>query len=68
LVGSLIGGISVILNKSPSKSYENKVLYQALIGLGLDAKTADELLKIPSPALPVLPTTGLLGKVAALDN
>lgn len=26
LVGSLIGGISVILNKSPSKSYENKVL------------------------------------------
>jgi hypothetical protein len=36
--------------------------------LGLDAKTADELLKIPSPALPALPTTGLLGKVAALDK
>ena len=68
LVGSLIGGISVMLSKSPSMSYENKVLYQALIGLGLDAKTADELLKIPSPSLPALPTTGLLGKVAALDN
>ena len=68
LVGSLIGGVSVMLRKSPSTSYENKVLYQALIGLGLDAKTAVELLKIPSPSLPALPTTGVLGKVAALDH
>lgn len=68
LVGSLIGGVSVMLGKSPSTSYENKVLYQALIGLGVDAKTADELLKSPSPSLPALPTTGVLGKVAALNN
>ena len=67
-VGSIIGGIHVMLGKSSSASYENKVLYQALIGLGLDTKTADELLKAPVPALPKLPDTGLLGKIAALNS
>ena len=67
-VGSLIGGIHVMLGKCSSASYENKVLYQALIGLGLDAKTADEVLKVPVPSLPKLPGTGLLGKIAALNS
>jgi AcrR family transcriptional regulator len=65
-VGSLIGGIHVMLRKSSSASYENKVLYQALIGLGLTSTTADELLKVPVPSLPKLPETGLLGKLAEL--
>ena len=65
-VGSLIGGIHVMLGKSSSASYENKVLYPALIGLGLDAKTADELLNAPVPSLPKLPEAGLLGKIGAL--
>ena len=67
-IGSLIGGIYVMLGKSSSASYENKVLYPALIGLGLAAETADELLKAPVPALPTLPDTGLLGKIAALSS
>lgn len=67
-VGSLIGGIHAMLGKSSSASYENKVLYPALIGLGLAAETADELLKAPVPALPTLPDTGLLGKIAALSS
>jgi AcrR family transcriptional regulator len=67
-VGSLIGGIHVMLGKSSSASYENKVLHQALIGLGLDAKTADELLKASVPSLPKRPDTGLLGKIAALTG
>jgi AcrR family transcriptional regulator len=65
-VGSLIGGIHVMLRKSSSASYESKVLYQALIGLGLTSTTADELLKAPVPSLPKLPETGLLGKLAEL--
>jgi len=65
-VGSLIGGIHVMLGKSSSASYENKVLYQALIGLGLASITADELLKASVPSLPKLPETGLLGKIATL--
>ncbi len=67
-IGSLIGGIHAMLGKSSSASYENKVLYPALIGLGLAAETADELLKAPVPALPTLPDTGLLGKIAALSS
>lgn len=67
-IGGLIGGIHVMLSKSSSASYENKVLYPALIGLGLDAKTADELLKAPVPSLPKLPDTGLLGKIATLHS
>jgi len=65
-VGSLIGGIHVMLGKSSSASYENKVLFQALIGLGLASITADELLKASVPSLPKLPETGLLGKIATL--
>jgi hypothetical protein len=67
-IGSLIGGIHAMLGQSSSASYENKVLYPALIGLGLAAETADELLKAPVPALPTLPNTGLLGKIAALSS
>jgi AcrR family transcriptional regulator len=68
LVGSLIGGINVMLSKSPSSSYENKVLYPVLIGLGLDSNAADELLKTPVPSLPKLSEIGVLGKIAALGT
>jgi AcrR family transcriptional regulator len=66
LVGSLIGGIHAMLGKSASTSYENKVLFQVLLGLGLASTTADDLLKTPMPSLPKLPATGLLGKIAAM--
>jgi hypothetical protein len=65
LIGSIIGGVHTMLGKAASSSgYENKVLYPVLIGLGLDSKIADDLLKIPMPSLPKLPATGLLGKIA----
>jgi hypothetical protein len=66
LIGSLIGAVHTMLGKPASPSgYENKVLYPVLMGLGLDSKTADDLLKVPVPSLPKLPTTGVLGKIAA---
>jgi TetR/AcrR family transcriptional regulator, ethionamide resistance regulator len=68
LIGSLIGGIHASLGKPPSASYENKVLHQALVGLGLSSKTVDDLLKIPLSSLPKLPDTGLLSKVATLNK
>jgi hypothetical protein len=68
LVGSLIGGVYAMLGKSASTSYENKVLYQVLMGLGLEPKIAEGLLKTPMPSLPKLPATGLLGKIALLNN
>jgi len=69
LIGSLIGGVHIMLGQSASsKGYENKVLAPALMGLGLDSKTADELLKVPMPSLPKLPATGLLGKIAMMND
>ncbi len=68
LIGSLIGGVHTMLGKPASANYENKVLYQVLMGLGLEPKTADGLLKTPMPALPKLPATGLLGKIALVNN
>jgi len=68
LIGSLIGGVHAMLGKPASAAYENKVLYQVLMGLGLSAKTADTLLKTPMPSLPKLPATGLLGKIATMNS
>jgi len=68
LIGSLIGGVHTMLDKPASTNYENKVLYQVLMGLGLEPKTADSLLKTSMPALPKLPATGLLGKIALVNN
>jgi hypothetical protein len=69
LIGSLIGGVHTMLGKPASSSgYENKVLYPVLMGLGIKPKTADDLLKLPMPSLPKLPSTGLLGKVAAMNE
>lgn len=68
LVGSLIGGIHTMLGKQASKSYENKVLYPVLIGLGLDSKMAADLLNTPVPSLPKLSVIGLLGKIATMNS
>lgn len=68
LVGSLIGGIHTMLGKPASKSYQNKVLYPVLIGLGLDSKMAADLLNTPVPSLPKLSVIGLLGKIATMNS
>jgi AcrR family transcriptional regulator len=69
LIGSLIGGVHTMLGKpASSNGYENKVLSPVLMGLGLDSKTADELLKVPMPSLPKLPAIGLLGKIAVMND
>lgn len=69
LIGSLIGGVHTMLGKpAPSSGYENKVLYPVLMGLGLDSKTADDLLKVLVPSLPKLPATGLLGKITGMND
>ena len=68
LIGSLLGGIHAMLGKPVSTSYENKVLFQALLGLGLCSKKADELLQASTPSLPALPHTGVLGKIATIGS
>jgi len=64
MIGSMIGGIHTMLLKPPSKGYEDKVVRQALVGLGLDAKAADKISTTPLTNKIALPTTGILGKIA----
>lgn len=69
LIGSLIGGVHIMLGKpTSSPGYENKVLYPVLMGLGLNAKAADDLLKAPMPSLPKLSTVGVLGKIVSMSE
>jgi AcrR family transcriptional regulator len=64
VIGSMVGGIHTMLLKPPAKGYEDKVIRQALVGLGLEAKTADRISTLPLPAQVALPKTGILGKIA----
>jgi len=68
VVGSTKAAIHSILNNPPSKGYEDIVACQILMGLGVDAKSAKEISKMPLPKLPALPTTGIIGKVLVITN
>ncbi len=64
LIGSMVGGTHTMLLSSPSKGYEDKVIRQALVGLGLDAKSANKISTIPLLTKVTLPSSGILGKIA----
>ena len=68
VIGSMIGAVSTMLQKPPSKGYEDQVTYHILLGLGVPAKLASELSTPPLPKLPPLPMNGILGKVFALTE
>jgi len=68
VVGSTKAAIHSILKNPPSKGYEDIVACQILMGLGVDAKSAKEISKMPLPKLPALPTTGIIGKVLVITN
>jgi len=63
VVGTTKAAIHSMLKNPPSKGYEDIVACQILIGLGMDAKSAKEISKMPLPKLPPLPTSGIIGKV-----
>jgi hypothetical protein len=65
-IGSLIGGIHSMLLKRPAKGFEDQVTNQVLIGLGIDAKSASKISKLPLLARPALPETGIFGKLAEM--
>ena len=64
MMGSMMGGVHTMLLKPPAKGYEDKVIRQALIGLGMQAKAADKFIATTIAAKVVLPATGILGKIA----
>ena len=64
MMGSMIGGVHTMLLKPPAKGYEDKVIRQALIGLGMQAKSADKFIANTIAVKVTLPATGILGKIA----
>jgi AcrR family transcriptional regulator len=68
VVGSMMGGVSAMLNKPPAKGYEDQVTHYVLLGLGMPARSAAELSNLPLPELPPLPMNGILGKIFALTE
>jgi hypothetical protein len=46
--------------------YENQAIYQMLLGLGVEAKSALEISQMPLSELPQLPKKGIAGKVLRL--
>ena len=59
----------IILGNFPRDAqihYENQAIYQMLLGLGVEAKSALEISQIPLSELPPLPKKGIAGKVFKL--
>lgn len=63
VVTTLRVAVQDILNSTHTEEYEAQVIYTLLLSLGVDAKKADEISKIPFEKLPELPKSGLLGKI-----
>jgi len=66
VVTTLRAAVQDILNSTPTEEYETQVIYTLLLSLGVDAKKAEEISKIPFEQLPDLPKSGLVGKVLKL--
>ena len=66
VVATLRIAVKDILNSTHTEEYEDQVIYTLLLSLGVDAKKADEISKIPFDQLPDLPKKGLIGKILKL--
>ena len=66
VVATLRIAVQDTLNSTQTEDYENQVIYTLLLSLGVDAKKADEISKIPFEQLPDLPKKGLVGKLLAV--
>jgi AcrR family transcriptional regulator len=63
VVTTLRVAVQDILNSTHTEEYETQVIYTLLLSLGVDAKKAEEISKIPFEQLPDLPKKGLIGKI-----
>jgi AcrR family transcriptional regulator len=66
VVTTLRVAVQDILNSTHTEEYETQVIYTLLLSLGVDAKKAEEISKIPFDQLPDLPKKGLIGKILAV--
>jgi AcrR family transcriptional regulator len=67
ILGCLRGGARDIIEKKHSAEYADKVIFQLLISLGVDSKTADKVSKSSATELP-MPTKGLVSNVLSIQD
>jgi AcrR family transcriptional regulator len=67
ILGCLRGATKDILDTKQPDDYADKVVYQILISLGVDSKTADALSKSPVSAFS-MPPKGMASNIASLEN
>lgn len=66
VISALRVGTQNGLNSTHTKEYETQIIHTLLLSLGVDAKRAGEISKIPFDQLPDLPKNGLVGKIVSL--
>ena len=66
VLSTLRGSVQEMLASPQTQNYEEQVIYHLLLSLGVEAKAADEISKIPLENFPDLPKSGLVGKVLTL--
>ena len=66
VMSSLRGAAQEILDSPQPPEYEDQVIYHLLLSLGVDAKSAYQISKIPLDQLPELPKKGLVGRIFKL--
>jgi hypothetical protein len=66
VISALRVGTQNGLNSTHTEEYETQIIHTLLLSLGVDAKRADEISKIPFDQLPDLPKNGLVGKIVSL--
>ena len=66
VISTLRGAVQDALDSPRSQDYEDQVICHLLLSLGVDAKAADEISKIPLDQLPPLKKKGLVGKFLRL--
>jgi hypothetical protein len=67
ILGCLRGGARDIIEKKHSKEYADKVIFQMLISLGVEPKTADVVSKSHTAEL-LMPTKGLVSNVLSIED
>jgi AcrR family transcriptional regulator len=66
VISTLRGAVQEMLDSPQPPDYEDQVIYHLLLSLGVHAKSADKISKIPLDQLPDLPKKGLVGRILKL--
>ena len=68
VVGGMKAAVREIIEKRENREFADRATMQILIGLGVDARSAYEISKMPVPELPSLTKGGVAERISTLEN